>query len=262
MEESATKSLPMMAIREAVVFPGTMTPFVVGRAASLRALEAAIAGDKKLFLVAQRDEMVDQPKADDVFEVGTIVNIVQSRKQPDGNVKVLVEGVERATLVSVSDEEDFFRATVQFPAPPLQSEAHLDALITRVILLWGPQREPADVWQAIGMEDPGKLADTVGANPLRSFAEKQELLEIFDPVKRLARVAEVLGSRHADVLISTAVLTRWVESCTAMNRLGTLLHQEIEGRNRSQRTHDLAERARRVARHLAGELAAYGGKEP
>jgi ATP-dependent Lon protease len=262
MEESETRSLPMMAIRETVVFPGAMTPFVVGRAASVRALTAALDGDKKLFLVAQRDGSADQPKADEIFEVGTVVNIVQSLKLPDGNVKVLVEGVERATLVSFSDEEGFFRATVRTSTYPAESGPRLDALIGRVVAWSRMQPEPANSWHATGLEDPGKLADTVGADPLRSFAEKQELLEIFDPVKRLARVAEILGSRHADVLISTAVLTRWVESCSAMNRLGTLLHEEIEGRNRSQRTHDLAERARRVARHLADELAAYGGKKP
>jgi ATP-dependent Lon protease len=249
MEMSETRSLPMMAIRECVVFPGTMTPFVVGRAASVRALAEAIAGDKKIFLVAQRDAMVDVPVRDQLFDVGTIANIVQSLKLPDGNIKVLVEGVERATLVSISDEEGFFRATVQTSTHEVESSPRLDALINRVVSLSK---------LAIGLEDPGKLADTVGDNPSRTLDEKQELLEIFDPVKRLTRVAELLGSRHADVMISSAVLTRWAESCLTMNRLGTLLHQEIEGANRSQRAHDLTERARRLAKHLADELVAYG----
>ena len=260
MEMSETRNLPMMAIREAVVFPNTMTPFVVGRAASIRALTEAIAGDKKIFLVAQRDGMVDEPTVDQFFGVGTIANIVQSLRLQDGNIKVLVEGAERATVVSISDEDGFFRATVRSTACQAESGQRIAALIARVARSLKP--EHADLWQAIGVEDPGKLADMVGADTHRTFDEKQELLEIFDPVKRLARVAEMLGLRYNDVTISAAVLTRWAETCLTMNRLGTMLHQEIDGRNRSDRAHDLAERARKLARHLADELVVHGATQP
>src|ERR1700749_3043496 len=112
-EKSDTKRLPMMPIREVVIFPYMMTPFVVGRESSVRALEEAMAGDKKIFLAAQHDASVDEPKPNEIFSVGTIVNIVQSLKLPDGNIKVLVEGVERAKVVSVPDDEGFFRAVVR-----------------------------------------------------------------------------------------------------------------------------------------------------
>jgi len=248
----------MMPIREVVFFPGMMTPFVVGRAASIRALQVAIAGDKKMFLVAQRDATVEEPTPGDIFRVGTIGNIVQHLGLPDGNIKVLVEGLERAAVVSVSGEGGFFRATVRTSTVAVASGPQVDALVSRVIALCGQHRQDANMWP----DDPGNLVDTAAANLPLSIEEKQELLEIFDPIERLRRVAKSLGQQPVDVPISTAVLARWAESCRTMNRLGTLLHQEIEGQNRSRRTHDLAERARRLARHLADELAVYGASVP
>src|SRR6266568_6130318 len=112
-EKSDVRTLPMMPIRDVVIFPYFMTPFVVGRETSIRALEDALAGDKKIFLAAQHDASVDEPKPNEIYSVGTIANIVQSLKLADGNIKVLVEGVERAKVVSVTDEEGFFRAAVR-----------------------------------------------------------------------------------------------------------------------------------------------------
>ena len=89
----------MMPIRDVVIFPYMMTPFVVGRESSVRALEEALATDKKIFLATQHDASIDEPKANDIFQVGTIVNIVQSLKLPDGNIKVLVEGIERGKIL-------------------------------------------------------------------------------------------------------------------------------------------------------------------
>ena len=106
----------MMPIRDVVIFPYMMTPFVVGRESSVRALEEAMAGDKTIFLATQHDASIDEPKPNEIFSVGCVVKIVQSLKLPDGNIKVLVEGVERAKVVSVSDDEGFFRATVRTSA--------------------------------------------------------------------------------------------------------------------------------------------------
>src|SRR5512141_802899 len=111
-EKAETRKMPMLPIRDVVIFPYMMTPFVVGRESSVRALEEALAGDKKIFLATQHDATIDEPKPDDIYPVGTIVNIVQSLKLPDNNIKVLVEGVERGKVVSVSDEDGFFRAVV------------------------------------------------------------------------------------------------------------------------------------------------------
>src|SRR6476659_5792419 len=103
----------MMPIRDMVIFPHMMTPFVVGRESSIRALEEALASDKKIFLATQHDASVDEPKANEIYQVGTVVNIVQSLKLPDGNIKVLVEGIERGKILQVTDTEGFMQATVR-----------------------------------------------------------------------------------------------------------------------------------------------------
>ena len=197
-EKSDTKRLPMMPIRDVVIFPYMMTPFVVGRESSVRALEEAMAGDKKIFLATQHDASIDEPKPDEIYSVGTIVNIVQSLKLPDGNIKVLVEGVERAKVVSVSDDEGFFRAVVRTMAFKVETGPQLDVLISRVTGLFeqyvklSQNLNYENMIQAIRVDDPGKLSDTVGANLQLTIEERQELLEIFDPIDRLTRVAEML----------------------------------------------------------------------
>src|SRR5437660_11374687 len=112
-EKIELKRVPTMPVRDTVIFPQMMTPFIVGREASVRALEEALAGDKKIFLATQHDASVDDPKPEDIYTVGTLANIVQSVKLPDGNIKVLVEGVERAKVVQIATEEGFFRAALR-----------------------------------------------------------------------------------------------------------------------------------------------------
>ncbi|HZT38482.1 MAG TPA: endopeptidase La [Bryobacteraceae bacterium] len=197
-EKSDTRRLPMMPIRDVVIFPFMMTPFVVGRESSVRALEEALAGDKKIFLATQHDASVDEPRPDEIYSVGTVANIVQSLRLPDGNIKVLVEGVERGKVVSVSDEEGFFRAVIKTFHYKVEPGAQLDALTSRVTSLFEQYVKLSQnvnyetMIAAIRVDDPGKLADTVGANLQLTIEEKQELLEIFDPVERLTRVAEML----------------------------------------------------------------------
>ncbi|MEK7995730.1 MAG: LON peptidase substrate-binding domain-containing protein, partial [Planctomycetota bacterium] len=197
-EKSDTRRLPMMPIRDVVIFPHMMTPFVVGRESSVRALEEALAGEKKIFLATQHDASVDEPRPDEIFSVGTIANIVQSLRQSDGNIKVLVEGVERAKVVSVSDDEGFLRAVVRTSHYKVEAGAQLDALVTRVTTLFEQYVKLSQnlnyetMVAAVRVDEPGRLADTVGANLQLTIEEKQELLEIFDPVDRLTRVAEML----------------------------------------------------------------------
>src|SRR5437763_10230234 len=130
-DKTDTKRLPMMPIRDVVIFPFMMTPFVVGRESSVRALEEALLGDKKILLATQHDASVDEPRPDEIYSVGTVANIVQSLKQPDGNIKVLVEGVERGKVVSVSAVEAYFRAVVQTMTYNLEHGRQLEALTGR-----------------------------------------------------------------------------------------------------------------------------------
>src|SRR6201995_3427055 len=197
-EKSDTKRLPMMPIRDVVIFPYMMTPFVVGRESSVRALEEAMAGGKQIFLATQHDASTDEPRPNEIYSVGCVVNIVQSLKLPDGNIKVLVEGVERAKVVSVADEEGFFRATVRTSNYKVEAGQQLDALVSRVTGLFEQYVKLSQnlnyetMIAAIRVDDAGKLADVVGSNLQLTIEEKQELLEIFDPVDRLTRVAEML----------------------------------------------------------------------
>src|SRR5437764_1448354 len=197
-DRTDTKRLPMMPIRDVVIFPFMMTPFVVGRESSVRALEEALLGDKKIFLATQHDASVDEPRPDEIYSVGTVAKIVQSVRLPDGNIKVLVEGVERGKIVSVSEDEGFFRAVVRTFHYKVEAGSQLEALTSRVTSLFEQYVKLSQnlnyetMVAAIRVDEPGKLADTVGANLQLTIEEKQELLEIFDPVDRLTRVAEML----------------------------------------------------------------------
>ena len=188
----------MMPIRDVVIFPHMMTPFVVGRESSVRALEEANLTGKQIFLATQHDASIDEPRADEIYTVGTVANIVQSLKQPDGNIKVLVEGVERGKIISVTDEDGFYRAVVKTSAFRIEGGPQLDALVSRVTTQFEQYVKLSQnlnyetMVAAIRPDDPGKLADTVGANLQLTIEEKQELLEIFDPIDRLTRVAEML----------------------------------------------------------------------
>ncbi|HEV2348492.1 MAG TPA: endopeptidase La [Terriglobia bacterium] len=197
-EKSDTRMLPMMPIRDVVIFPHMMTPFVVGRDSSIRALEDALAGDKKIFLATQHDASVDEPKPNDIYQVGTIANIVQSLKLPDGNIKVLVEGIERGKILKISAEEGYFRVSVKTAVYRPVSTPTLEQLVQRVTSLFEQYVKLSQslnyetMIAAIKVEEIGKFTDTVAANLNVSIEEKQELLEIFDPVDRLTRLADIL----------------------------------------------------------------------
>jgi ATP-dependent Lon protease len=203
----------MMPIRDMVIFPHMMTPFVVGRESSVRALEEALNGDRKIFLATQHDASMDEPSADDIFETGTIGNIVQSVKMPDGNIKVLVEGVERARATSVNDEDGFFVATVRMGKTLLDLTPQVEALAQRVHSLFEQYIKLQQslnyetMTASVRMDEPAKLADTIAANLQLSIEEKQQLLEVFDPETRLSRVADVL-----DVAIEKLNMDRTIQS--------------------------------------------------
>jgi ATP-dependent Lon protease len=197
-EKGDIRSLPMMPIRDVVIFPYFMTPFVVGRESSIRALEDALAGEKKIFLAAQHDASVDEPKPSEIYAVGTIANIVQSLKLPDGNIKVLVEGVERGRIVKVSSDEGYFRVTVKTLTYRAVTTPSLEQLMQRVTSLFEQYVKLSQnlnydtMIAAVKVDEIGKFTDTIAANLSISLEEKQELLEIFEPVDRLNRLADIL----------------------------------------------------------------------
>src|ERR1700726_3847572 len=197
-EKGELKRVPMMPVREMVIFPEMMHPFIVGREASVRALEEALAGDKKIFLVTQHDASVDDPKPEEIFQVGTLANIVQSVKLPDGNIKVLVEGTERAKIVQVASEEGFFRArirTVRLKAEPSPECQQASSRVTNLFEQYVKLSQSLNydtIIAAVRVEDAGKLSDAMAANLQIPVEEKQELLELFEPMERLNRIADIL----------------------------------------------------------------------
>jgi ATP-dependent Lon protease len=213
-EKFETKRLPMMPIRDVVIFPYMMTPFVVGRESSVRALEEALAGDKKIFLATQHDASIDEPKPSEIYQVGTIVNIVQSLKLPDGNIKVLVEGVERGKILQVTDTDGYFEATVRTVKYTTEVTPQIEASMQRVTSLFEQYVKLCQslnyetMIAAVRMEDPSRLTDTIAANLQLSIEEKQELLEILDPAERLNRIADVLDIEIEKLNMDRAIQTR------------------------------------------------------
>ncbi|MEE8256469.1 MAG: endopeptidase La, partial [Acidobacteriota bacterium] len=197
-EKSDTRTFPMMPIRDVVIFPHMMTPFVVGRETSIRALEEALAGDKKIFLATQHDPSVDDPKFNEIYQVGTISNIVQSVRLPDGNIKVLVEGLERGKVLKITNDEGYFQVQTRTLSYRIVSTPSLEQLNQRVNSLFeqyvklNQSLNYETMIAAVRVEDVGKFTDTVAANLSLGVEEKQELLEIFDPVDRLTRLADLL----------------------------------------------------------------------
>jgi ATP-dependent Lon protease len=212
-EKFESRKLPMMPIRDVVIFPHMMTPFVVGRESSVHALEEALAADKKIFLATQHDASIDEPKPADIFQVGTIVNIVQSLKLPDGNIKVLVEGIERGKILQVTETEGYLQAVVRVARYATETTPQIETGMQRVTALFEQYVKLCQslnyetMIAAVRMEDPAKLTDTIAANLQLSIEEKQGLLEIFDPAERLNRIGDVL-----DVEIEKLNMDRTIQS--------------------------------------------------
>ena len=204
----------MMPIRDVVIFPHMMTPFVVGRKASVSALEEALAADKKIFLATQHDASIDDPKPDQIYRTGTIAGIVQSLKLPDGNIKVLVEGIERATIRNVGIEGGFMLATVETVSFSIPDEVDLEPTVNRITSSFEQYIKQSQnlnyetMMAAVRVDDPSKLADTIGANLQLTVPEKQDLLEIFDPIERISRIADVLDIEIEKLTVDRTIQDR------------------------------------------------------
>ncbi len=213
-EKQEMKRVPMMPVRDMVIFPQQMTPFIVGREASVRALEEALAGDKKIFLSTQHDASVDDPKPEEIYAVGTLANIVQSVKLPDGNIKVLVEGVERARALSIATEEGFFRATVRLLGARVEDSPQVKQIVEKVTGLYeqfiklSQSLNYDTMIAAARVDDPARLSDTIAANLQLPVDEKQDLLETVDPLERLNRIGDILDIELEKLNVDRNINTR------------------------------------------------------
>ncbi len=192
------ETLPIVPLRDVVVFPHMMMPFVIGRPSSTRALEHALVKDKRIFLAAQHDASVDDPRPDDIYTMGCVANVVQSLKLPDGNIKVLVEGVDRARAVEWKEDKGFFRVVVKVLPRQREASGDVEQTMSRVVSLFEQYVKISNnlhydaMIAAVRVDDPGKLADTIAAHLLIGVDEKQNLLEIISPIERLNRIAGIL----------------------------------------------------------------------
>jgi ATP-dependent Lon protease len=194
--------LPLLPLRDVVVYPHMVTPLFVGREKSIEALEVAMANDKQVLLVAQKNPGDDNPTADDVHGVGTVASILQLLKLPDGTVKVLVEGGERATIDKIEELDTHFRATITpIPETPLTGP-EADALIRAVIAQFEQyvslsKKVPSEVITSLsGIDELGRLADTVAAHMALELPQKQAILEMSDI---RARIEHLMGLMDAEM---------------------------------------------------------------
>ena len=205
---------PVLPLRDIVVFPHMIVPLFVGRDRSVRALEDVMKNDKQILLVAQKNAAQDDPEVDDIYTVGTVSTVLQLLKLPDGTVKVLVEGGQRAQVVRFSDNEQFFQAQVDFINEDEGQAQELEALARSVVAQFEQyirlnKKIPPEVLVSINqIEDPGKLADTVASHLALKIAEKQELLEIASIAERLERVYSHMESEIGVLQVEKKIRNR------------------------------------------------------
>jgi len=191
---SKGEALPVLPLRDIVVFPHMIVPLFVGREKSVRALEAVMKDDKQILLVAQKNATQDDPSVDDIYRVGTVSTILQLLKLPDGTVKVLVEGGRRASITAFKETEAYFEAFVETIPDQVTDAKELEALGRSVVsqfeqyIKLNKKIAPEVLVSLNQIEEPSKLADTVSSHLNLKIAEKQELLEVAKVSDRLERV--------------------------------------------------------------------------
>ena len=197
--------LPLLPLRDVVVFPHMVIPLFVGRPKSIKALENAMEAGKSILLVAQKSAAKDEPSAEDLYDLGCIANILQMLKLPDGTVKVLVEGVQRARVVSVEDLRTLFVAKAS-PMPAAEAPNNEVEAMRRAIISQFDQyvklnkKIPPEILSSLsGIEEPGRLADTIAAHLPLKLEQKQEILEMLDAGERLERLLNQLET-ELDIL--------------------------------------------------------------
>ncbi|MBK1734551.1 endopeptidase La [Halorhodospira abdelmalekii] len=236
--------IPVLPLRDVVVYPHMVIPLFVGRERSIHALEAAMGEDKRIFLVAQRNAEVDEPAPDDLYAYGTVAAILQMLKLPDGTVKVLVEGSERARLGELIDGGDYlaarFEPVIEPTADPQDRE--LEVLARSAMSHFEQyvklnKKIPPEILSSIaGIEEPGRLADTIAAHMALKVEEKQEVLEMEDVRPRLEHIMGLIES-EIDVL-------------QIEKRIRGRVKQQME---KSQREYYLNEQMKAIQKEL-GEL--------
>ena len=247
--EEEAQMVPVLPLRDVVVFPFMVIPLFVGRAKSIRALEDAMSGEKQILLVSQKNAADDDPQPENIYRIGTLATILQLLKLPDGTVKVLVEGTDRAKIVSFLPAEESLRAQVQIVASGAANDRELEALMRSVSAQFEAyvklnKKIPPEILSTLAsMDDPARLADTVAAHLGLKLEEKQEILEKADT---RARLEHLLGMMESEI-----------DLLQVEKRIRGRVKRQME---KSQREYYLNEQMKAIQKEL-GDLSEEGGGE-
>ncbi len=236
-------STPVLPLRDVVVYPHMVIPLFVGREKSIRALDIAMQGDKRILLVAQKSAEVDDPKLTDIYAMGTLSNILQLLKLPDGTVKVLVEGSQRARIERFTEIAACFLSEIHLLYTPVgEMDRELEVLMRTVLNVFDQyiklnKKIPAEVLTSLaGIDEPGRLADTIAAHMALKLEEKQKVLEILEPRLRLEHILRLVEGEN-DIL-------------QVEKRIRNRVKQQME---KSQREYYLNEQMKAIQKEL-GDL--------
>jgi ATP-dependent Lon protease len=214
IEPGTTDTLPVLPLRDIVVFPHMIVPLFVGREKSIRALEEAMREDKRILLVAQRNPGDDDPALDTIFEVGTLAQVLQLLKLPDGTVKVLVEGAERAKVVRFSERTDFYEAEVAVVANIIEDAKAIEGMARSAATQFESyvklnKKVPQEILASLNnVTDFSKLADTIAANLVVKISDKQELLEMQSVEQRLEKCFALMEGEISVLQVEKRIRSR------------------------------------------------------
>ncbi|MBU2759605.1 endopeptidase La [Acidithiobacillus sp. RW2] len=241
--------VPVLPLRDVVVFPYMVIPLFVGRAKSIRALEEAMSGEKQILLVSQKNAADDDPQPENIYRIGTLATILQLLKLPDGTVKVLVEGTDRAKIVSFLPADESLRAQVQVVVSGATNDRELEALMRSVSAQFESyvklnKKIPPEILSTLAsMDDPARLADTVAAHLSLKLEEKQDILEKADTRVRLEHLLGMMESE--------------IDLLQVEKRIRGRVKRQME---KSQREYYLNEQMKAIQKEL-GDLSEEGGSE-
>ncbi|HEX6862028.1 MAG TPA: LON peptidase substrate-binding domain-containing protein, partial [Thermoanaerobaculia bacterium] len=233
--------LPVLPLKDTVVFPYIILPLSVGRDKSVLAVDRALAESRVIMLVAQKDAANDNPKEGDLFEIGTAAVIMRMLKLPDGRIRILVQGLSRAKVQHISQVEPYLQAKIQrIDEPPITVEPlEIEALVRSVkesldrVVTLGKGISPEVMVIAANLEDPGRLADLAASNLELKLIEAQDVLETVDPVARLRKVSDAL--------------VREIQVLTMQQEISSQARGEID---RSQREYFLRQQLKAIQQEL------------
>ena len=233
------KVLPLLPLRDVVIYPYMLAPLFVGREKSIKALEEAAKGNKEIFLSAQKDAKVNEPGNEDMYRIGTVGTIVQMLRLPDGTVKVLVEGKKRASITGFVPQKDMFVVEVREIEEPSGESVEVEALMRSATKLFEDYvklntKIPSETLVTfMSIEEPGKLGDTIASHLNMKLSDKQEILEVIHPLERLEKLCEKMQSE--------------LEILQMEKRIGKRVKKQME---KAQREYYLNEQMKAIQKEL------------